>query len=1073
MSKFLLACFSFVLVSFITVAQDRVVQGKVTSVEDGVPLPGVNVVVKGTTNGAVTDADGAYKLSVPSSGGTLVFSFIGMVTQEVEIGERTVVDISMTSDATQLSEVVVTGQGISRDKKALGYAVATVGSNQLEARPVNDISRVLQGKIPGVNVIPTGGISGTGASINIRGFSTLTGSSQPLWVVDGVPFNSSTNQTGGFTTGGAATATSRFLDLDPNIIESVNVLKGLAATVLYGDQGRNGVILVTTKSGNTKKKNAEISLQQSTSITEIASLPDFQDDYGNGFQQLYGAFFSNWGPHFDEIDSVGHPYQFLADASLRDAFPELYFERVPYEAAPDPGKFFRKGLNSNTSVNITGGTDKLGYNVGLAYTTEEGYTPGNDLKRLNISAGFNAAVTDKVTVKSSILYSNTDMVTPPLNGATGGGGAFGPPSIYANFLYTPRNVDYKNWPYETPLEHKAVFYRAGNDIPNPVWLSKYMRDTDVTDRFFISNSLIYDFSDNISLSYRVGLDTYTQRQNREYNKGVGPSYANVDRGIFQTQILSNTIWNHDLIVNISKQITPDINLNARIGANARNDVFKRDGAYSESQTVFGLMTPANFSTASTRSGLDGRTFYYNQEQQRYGVYADISVDFKNYVFLNLAGRNDWNSALEKENNSKFYPSASLAFQVTDAFSALKSNYLNSLKLRVGYGTSAGFPSPYSTRTVVGQNLRQFVDAGGTLFGAQTVSDFLGNPKLKPELITELEAGFEARLVKDRVSIDFTWFNRGTIDLITVAPIDPSSGYTSTALNVGELSNKGFEVGITGTPLKLANGLQWDITWNYTKVNPEVESLGTDLTEIVLSGFTDRGNYAIPGKPTYVIKGSGILEDGNGNRVVRTADGLYAPDPNFKILGNPNPKYTTSLINSVSWKGISLGFQFDYRQGGAVYASTVSALMGRGVPQDVSNFSHDLTFILPGVKQVGTNADGTPIYAENDIQVTASDYGFNTQFFGYNEVGMFDGSTIRLREVSLGYSLPKSILGKTPIKGVSIMLTGNNLWFEAFNTPPSINFDPEVSSQGVDNGFGFDYLTGPSVKRYGAVLRLTF
>jgi len=309
-------------------AQDRTVSGRVTASEDGSPLPGVNVVLKGSTVGTATDSEGRYTLSIPASGGALIFSFIGLQTQEIAIGDRSVVDISLALDATQLSEVVVTGQGIAREKKALGYATSTVGEDQLAARPVNDISRVLQGKVPGVVITPTGGTSGAGASINIRGYSSLTGSTQPLWVVDGVPFNSDTNTGSGFTTGGQATATSRFLDIDPNTIESVNVLKGLAATVLYGDQGRNGVILVTTKSGGAKKKQAEVTFQQTLSVTEIASWPTLQNNYGNGFQGLFGNFFSNWGPNFNQVDSVGHPYQFANDAPFKGGVSNSVFAKI-------------------------------------------------------------------------------------------------------------------------------------------------------------------------------------------------------------------------------------------------------------------------------------------------------------------------------------------------------------------------------------------------------------------------------------------------------------------------------------------------------------------------------------------------------------------------------------------------------------------------------------------------------------------------------------------------------------------------------------------------------------------------
>lgn len=1055
------------------IAQDRTVSGRVTSTEDGSPLPGVNVVLKGSTIGTATDSEGRYTLSVPASGGSLIFSFIGLQTQEIPIGDRSVVDISLALDATQLSEVVVTAQGIARDKKALGYAVSTVGEDMIAARPVNDISRVLQGKIPGVQINPTGGIAGTGASINIRGFSSLTGSTQPLWVVDGVPFNSSTNQNSGFSTGGAAVASSGFLDLDPNTIESINVLKGLAATVLYGDQGRNGVILVTTKSGATKKKQAQFDFQQSISISEIASAPKFQNDYGNGFQQLYGAFFSNWGPHFDEIDSIGHPYQFSGIPSLLNAYPQYFFARVPYSPAPNVLGFFRKGVVSNTSLNLAGGTDKLGYNVSVAYTNEEGYTPGNDLKRLNIATGFNASVTDKFSIKASMLYSNTDNQTPPLNGATGGGASFnGVPSLYANFLYTPRNVDILNWEYETPT-NESIFYRGNNDIPNARWIAKYSRETDVRQRFFNSATFAYDFLDNLSLSYRVGLDTYTQNTSREVNKGIGPTYDIPNRGVYQTNTITNTIWNHDLILGFNKQVSSDINLTATVGANARNDVFKRDGIYSEGQSVFGIMRHNNFSTASSRDVAFGNAFIQRElEQQRYGVYANFTADYKDFVFLNLAGRNDWNSAHEKGHNSQFYPSASVAFDVTNAFSGIKSQQINFVKARVGYGTSAGFASPYTTRTVIAQNLRGFLPTGQTTpTPEQTIGNTLGNPLLGPELQQEVEMGVEAKFLNNRLGFDVTFFNRSTKDLITVAPVDPASGYTQTWVNVGKLSNKGIEVQVTGTPLKLANGLQWDIMWNFTQVKPMVEDLGTAIDEIVLAGFTTRGNFAVAGRPTNIIKGSGALRAPDGSRIV-AGNGLYLVAPGILELGDPNPDYVTTLINTLTFKGLSFSFQFDYRHGGAMYNSTASALIGRGVSTDAAAFNHDYTFILPGVRQAGTNTDGSPIYVPNDIQVTASDYGFNTQFFA-DEVGIFDGTIIRLREISLGYVLPKAWLAKTPLKSASVILNGNNLWFNAVNVPKGINYDTEVASQGVDNGLGFDYLTGPSVKRYGAVLRLTF
>lgn len=1071
MRKFLLIGFALVLTLSVW-AQERVVSGKVSSQEDGSALPGVNVVLKGTTNGTVTDADGNYKLTVPANGGSLVFSFIGLQTSEVEIGQRSVIDVALGLDVQQLSEVVVTGQGIAREKRALGYAVTTVNSNQIAARPETDIARILNGKIPGVTITPTGGTSGSGTNINIRGFSTLTGSTQPLWVVDGVPFNSNTNAPSGFTTGGAAASTSRFNDLDPNSIESINVLRGLAATVLYGDQGRNGVILVTTKSGSNRKRDAEITFQQTLGITEIASLPKFQNSYGNGFQQLWGNFFSNWGPHFDEIDSVGHPYQFLGDPELRNSFPKYFFKRYAYEATPQIGGFFRRGLVSNTALNASGGSDKLSYNASVGYTNEEGFAPGNNLKRLNISTGFTAALTKKLTIQTSMQFANTDFETPPLNSASGGGGTDGGvPSLYGQFLYTPRSVDVLNWEFETPAARRSIYFRGGNDIANPLWIAKYYREASLTNRFFNASSISYDVNDNFSLLYRVGLDTYTEQQSREFNKG-GVQGPNVILGSYQTRTIVNTIWNHDFIASYSKDLSENLSLVAKAGANARNDFLSRDGLYSEGQSVFGLLRHDNFQSSSNRSiAFGGEIFKRNFEQQRYGVYADVSLDYKKFLSLNLSGRNDWTSTFERGNNTIFYPAASASFILTEAISALKSSTINYLKIRGGLGSSGGYGFPYQTRTIVAQNLRGWMTTGGTVLGEQSIGNVLGNLTLRPELVQEFELGFEARLLNERLSIDFSVYNRSTRDLITEAPLDPSTGYTFSSFNLGRVNNKGIEFAITGSVIQ-SGDFKWDAIWNFTAVRPEVEALGLGLQEVVLSGFTDLGNFAIPGRPYNTIKGSAIAKDAAGNRIVG-ANGLYLLDPNIQELGNPNPKFNTVLINSFSYKGLTFSFQFDYRHGGRMSAATPSAVLGRGVvdPSE-KTVNRDLTFLLPGVRQNGVDGSGNPIYVKNDIQITAADYGFNTQFFGYNEVAMFDATTIRLREISLGYQLPKSFMNKTPFKSAFIQLNGNNLWFNAVNVPKPVNYDTEVTSLGVGNSIGFDRLTGPSARRYGFVLRLT-
>lgn len=1080
MKKFLLLCFSFVFV-LSAWAQDRVVSGKVSAAEDGSALPGVNVVLKGTTNGTVTDASGNFKLTVPSQGGSLVFSFIGLQTREVEIGDRSIVDIALGLDVQQLTEVVVTAQGVQQEKRALGYAVTTVGAAQIANRPEADVSRILQGKIPGVNITSTSGVSGTGTNIIIRGYSSISGSNQPLFVVDGVPFNSNTNAQTGFASGGLTTS-SRMLDLDPNSIESVSVLKGLSATVLYGDQGRNGVILVTTKAGGKVKKDAEITLSQSYFQNTIASLPDYQNNYGGGFQQLTPAswFFSNWGANFADQPTTKHPIGVSLVASIRNAFPQYAIDptkpwgqtsaaelanTVDYEnkAYDHIGKsFFRKGNVYQTSLQIGGSSGSTGYNASVGYSTEEGFTPNNDLIKLNLGLGLNSAITEKMSIKSSFQYSNTDMTTPPLNPGFGSGPNAGIPSTYANVMYTPRNVDLAGLPFENPIDKSSVYYRGGNDITNPLWLVKYYSNTSVVSRFFNSTSLSYDINENFSVSYRVGLDTYNETQEVKYNKGGGAGVnLNVQSGIYNSSSIKNTIWNHDFMVSYKTKFNEDWSLSALVGANNRFDSYEQFGVSSTGQVAFGLFNHSNFSTSSSRNVLDGGRMNYLEEQRRIGFYGNATIEFKDYLYLNVLARNDWTSTVEEENRRILYPGASVSFIPTSAFDM--PDIFDLLKLRAGYGTSAGFPSPYGTRNILSQNTRAFSNEAGAVTIAQTVSNNLGNPKLKPELQKEVELGIESNMLKGRIGIDLSLYQRTTDDLITNAPIDPATGFTSTRINIGSLETKGIDLILRGTPVRTSSGLSWDITANFGKYKSVVTELGGGLDEVVFSGFSNLGNFAIKDQPYGIIKGIGIERSANGEKIV-LSNGRYKESSDLRILGDPNPQWTGSLINAVSYKNFTLSFMMEYRHKGVIVSNTVKGVLARGLSTDTDQLDRSLSLILPGVKEDGET--------KNDVQVTAANYFFDNYFFT-DEAITFDGSTLRLREASLSYNMPKNILGNSFFKAVSFTLTGSNLWFRALNMPKGVNFDTDVLSTGVGNGLGFDYLTGPSARRIGGTVSLTF
>lgn len=1078
---FVFALFTMAL-SFEVSAQQRVITGKVISDEDGQGLPGATVLVKGTTVGTTTDLDGNYSINVPAGSNVLIFSFVGLKSLEEAIGNRSVINVTLTTDASQLSEVVVTAIGIEKEKKALGYAVTTVGDELIQNRPEADVARVLQGKVAGVNITATNGMSGAGTNIIIRGYSSATGSNQPLFVVDGVPFNTNTNATNGFTTGGATTS-SRFLDIDPNNIENISVLKGLSATVLYGDQGRNGVILVTTKSGANKRKSAEVTVNQSFFSNEAASLPTYGNEYGNGFHQLPPPpfFFSNWGGRLDIGLTHGHPIALSNSSSIRNAFPEFFVPNadgtpsttpIPYEykAYEDVSTaFFKRGLVSNTSVQIAGSSDRTGYSASFGYTDDEGFIPGNNLTKYNFGLGFNTAVTDKLSVNSSFTFAITDLTSPPVNAAFGSGPSGGIPSAFANTLYAPRSYDLANLPYENPVDGSNVYFRSNGDQLNPKWLTKNYVESSIVNRFFNSTSLNYDFNDNFSLTYRVGLDTYSENRETKFNKGGGGAVSTlINTGYYKTSFIKNTIWNQDLILNFRKTLSEKIGLSALLGGNSRYDSYEQDGLVSTGQLAFNLFRHSNFLQASSRDPLNDVNMQYREEERRMGIYAAVTLDYSNFLFWNLSARNDWTSTVEPQNQRILYPGTSVSFLPSEAFN-WNSSVVNDLKLRLAYGTSAGFPTPYNTRNILNQSARAFQNAAGALFQSQSVSTNLGNPNLRPELHEEVEFGVESTMFNNKLRFDLSLYQKNTNDLITRAPIDPATGFTFTNINIGKIRTRGIEFQATATPVRTASGFSWESIVNFTLYRSITMELGEGLGEVVVDGFTNLGNFAIPGRPFNVIKGFGIARDEESGEKIVLPNGQYQRTNSIVELGDPNPRWNGSWINTLRYKGFSLNFMLEYRHKGVIVSQTVAATLARGVTKDPVT-DREMTFILPGVKNIGTAAE--PNYVENDIQVTAANYFFDNYFFT-DEARTFDGSVVRLRELSFGYDLPQTLLTRTPFKRASVALSGTNLWFRALNFPPNMNFDPDVLGTGVGNGLGFDFVTGPSSRRVGGTITLSF
>ncbi len=1045
-------------------AQDKTITGTVTD-QEGIPLPGVNIVVKGTTNGTQTDFDGNYVIKA-AEGQMLLFTYIGQKDVTKAVGASTILNVQMEESAQALEEVVITAQGIKREKKALGYAVATISSDEISNSGQTDIARTLTGKAPGVNITQTSGLAGSGTNIIIRGYSSINGSNQPLFIVDGIPFNTDTNSDRGFTQGGSS-ASSRFLDIDPNNIKEVSVLKGLSATTLYGQAGRNGVVLITTKTGSSQtgsKENSKLTttFNQQVFATKIASLPEYQNEYGGGFYETYSPAFSNWGPSFNargeggiaEDGTVPHPYD---RASLNNAFPEFIGKRYAYKPYNSVEEFFNTGSSIITSVNASQSSERSSFSVGFGKTAQTGFTPNNRYNRINFSAGGTAKLGNKFTVNTSFNYVRTDSDKPPTAAGFGSNPSAGAASLFANVLYTPRSIDLNNLPFEDPVTKESVYYRGGNDIQNPRWTLKNANDNEKVRRFFGNMSTNYELNDWSNLSYRVTLDEYTQQQRFSVNKGG----SQIPDGILATTTRLNSIWDHLFSYNFDKNFGAEeaFNLNGTIGFTSRRETRDFTSAVSTQQFIYGIFTHQNF---ETNNAGDSR-----REENIFGALGSVTLGYKSSLYVNLQARNDWYSSLPSPNNSIFYPSASISFIPTSAFEALKdSNVLNFMKLRIGYGSSAGFPDPYSTVIGLGSGTNVSLDPNtGAVINTLNISGRLGNANLKPELIEEYEVGLEAQLFQNRLGLDVSLYNKISKDLILNNRfLDPSTGYTVTSDNLAEVSNKGIEVGFNATIIKPkeADGFTWELTGSYSINENIVESLGGQSEQEVIAGFSDFGNFAIPGQAYGVIQGSSIARDANGNKIVQ-ANGNYLADPNLSIIGDPNADWRMTGITNFSYKGFGLRAQVEYVYGGDMFSTTAAALVSRGLAKSTGG-DRSRTYVLDGVQ-----ADGSV----NTVQIASTDVGFRNSGFFIREQGIYDATSIRLRELSISYDFPKKLIEKTPFGRMSVSLIGQNLWFKAINFPDGLNFDPEVSSLGVGNGQGFDFLTGPTAKNYGFSLNLTF
>jgi len=1065
-------------------AQSRTITGKITSADDGSAIPGVNVVLKGTSTGTVTDFDGNYSLGVPEEGGILQFSFIGLITQEIDIGNQSVISVAMQSDVKQLTEVVVTAVGIEREKKALGYSVENVDGKKIQQVSEPDPLRALQGKIPGVNISGSSGAPGSATRITIRGNSSMLGNNQPLFVVDGIPFNNDVNRI--FTgLGDGAAYGSRVGDIDPNNVESITVLKGAAAAALYGSRAANGVVLITTKSGNasSSRKGLEIEYNGSFGIENISNLPNYQNTYGTGTNFNYAQANGSWGAPFigarpyATLDSIPHWY---AGRPGMEAYNGV---NVPFRAYPDNVEnLFRTGKLYDNSISINVGNENAALSATVSNIIHKGFVPNTDYNRTSISVGGSATLENGLIVNGSVTYvrSEQDAVQSGV-GSLGGNNQ----SAFARALYLGRNWDVHGQPYQNPVDFGSEFMVGRGQADNPLWSYENAGYTSLTNRSIANLSLGYDIFEWLNVTYKAGINTYTQRQ-KDF---IRPGSTGADGlGRITTFDVNYEEIESNFLVTFNKSFYEDFNLRAIVGHNFNQRTSDAQSYQGTEYVVFDIDDMDNTNNVVPFGG--------TYEQRRlFGVFGDVSLSYKDWAFLGITARNDWSSTLPKDNRSYFYPAITGSLVLSDAL-GISGPAISSLKVRGAWSQVGNDTDPYQLTPVYLINdyynitpyptaQLPFTPTGGSTSAGATLSNTERDPNLKPEITTEYEFGVDLGLYNDRLVINATYYNRTTRDQIAGVSLPAETGFQQLLTNFGKVENKGFEVGVDLTPVRLSNGFEWNIFGTFTHNKNSVLELEEGVEEITLNNatygaqFFAGGPSAVlrPGEEYGLIKGSINARDDEGNLLIDPANGQMIRDTDPAIIGNPNPDFIVGITNTFNFKGLFLSAVFDWREGGDLFSNTVLSMMGRGVTQDTEN--REMNWIIPGVygdpntlEPIRTEA-GAKVQNQTMIETNSLWFGETFAINAANEWSVYDATVFRLREVTLGYNLPATLLENTPIGSARISLTGRNLWFSAPGFPEHTNYDPEVNQFQSSNVQGIEYSATPTTKRYSVNLNITF
>lgn len=1011
-------------------AQDQSISGRVTDLNKA-PIPGINVLLKGTTQGTITDIDGNYRISVPEDAQTLVFSFVGYETQEVDINERSVINVSMTEGARELGEVVVTALGVKRETKALGYAVQEVqGESITQARETNLVNS-LAGRVAGVNVTGSSTTLGGSSRITIRGESSLDiNKNQPLFIVDGVPINN--NVVGSSGSGNLeADYGNGAAEVNPDDIESISILKGPNAAALYGSRAANGVIIITTKSGK-GVRGIGLSVNSTTSFETPLRLPDWQDVYGQGnrgqfaFVNGSGAGIADgvdesWGPRMDgqlipQFDSPRSVDGFRGGDI--DAAPEgSTINPTPWQSHPDNvTDFFTTGMTLTNNVAVSGGNENGNFRLSYTNLDQTGMLPNTDLRRNTLLFSSDYKLTDKLKANAMVNYIRSRSDNRPSI-------SYGTESLMYLWVWYGRQINTNNLRnyWQPGLEGRQQFNYNYNYHDNPYFTMYENTNGQAKDRVVGNISMTYNFTDELSLMVRSGTDFYRELRDRKR----AFSTQRFPFGMYREDNIFFEERNSDFLLSYNKNVDNIWEIGVSFGGNRMDQIYEYNELVAPQLSI-----PEIYNFGNSRVDLQAEEFVNRKRIN--SLYGLARIGFQNVLFLDLTARNDWSSTLPADNNSYFYPSVSASAVVSDMVEL--PSFIAFAKVRAGWAQVGNDTDPYRLT-----NVYNYLPAFGNSQRV-TESSVIRNPELKPEIVASYEVGTDLRFLNGRLGLDFTYYNMSSRNQILQIDVDRTSGYSATVINAGEIKNQGVELMLSGTPIELSNGFQWDINFNWTRNRSQVVELTDGIPSYRIAGNRGAEILAVPGERMGDIYGS-VFQRYNGE-IVYNESGFPLRTSDLEKVGNYNPDWMAGIYNTVSYKGFKLGVLLDIRQGGVIVSQTT--WIGRNAGQlEGTVLGRENGLVGNGVIVTGRDEAGNITSVRpNDVVVPARDW--NYQYFRREnniEAAAWDASFTKLREIQFGYTFPNKLFGKTPFRDVHLSVVGRNvaLWTQ------NPHIDPENMS----------------------------